>query len=655
MSAMMQILGWKADGLRCPDHEVDFRKSGDSPHGVSLIQMPNGTGKTTTLGLLRAALSGSAAKGGWDGTEMMKYRKLGSDQTNGSFEVRLMLGSERVTIIMNFDFEVSRVRYKTTRGEGQVDGFEPPYEFRRFMSAAFVEAFVFDGELAERLLDEKHLRAEEIVEDLFQIGTLKKLQDKITEYWDEVTKKSATEEVALTRRQNKLKRLREHLDRCRAQKEDLEGRRDETAARLQQQYAAYEQEISKEESRAQELEQRKDTAASLRRQVREEALDILDVMRSPNALSPIFARTLHDLKIGLDRVKLPESAAREFFTELAEEEFCVCGRLIDDHIRGEIRSRAEQYLGSNDVTLLNAMKTAIQDAVGQSHESAEEELRRKLHHLSMAMGEERSARNEVDLLQRAAEQADPAVRDASEEIRRLETRLADISDELDQHTNGDTSENTRDVNVLAVRVKDAEDDVAEITKTITLKRKRDILRKILREAYHTARRGILDEVRDEANQRIRELMPHNEIEILRIEKCLVLAGKEGGSVGENLSIAYAFLASLFNRSEHQLPFIVDSPANPIDLANRSRIGPLIPRLTRQFIAFTISSEREQFVPNLKQACDDGVQFITLFRKVDEQLIEAARVTPDHVETRDGIVVHGEPFFNEFQVQTEEAS
>ncbi|MEU6254260.1 hypothetical protein [Streptomyces sp. NPDC047043] len=652
---MMQILGWKADGLRCPDHEVDFRQSGDIPHGVSLIQMPNGTGKTTTLGLLRATLSGSAAKGGWDGTEMTKYRKLGSDQTNGSFEVRLMLGSERVTIIMNFDFEVSRVRYKTTRGEGQVDGFEPPYEFRRFMSEAFVEAFVFDGELAERLLDEKHLRAEEIVEDLFQIGTLKKLQDKITEYWDEVTKKSATEEVALTRRQNKLKRLRERLNRCRAQKEDLEGKRDETTARLQQQYAAYEQEISKEESRAQELEQRKDTAASLRKQVREEALDILDVMRSPNALSPIFARTLHDLKIGLDRVKLPESAAREFFTELADEEFCVCGRPIDDHIRGEIRSRAEQYLGSDDVTLLNSMKTAIQDAVGQSHESAEEEFRRKLHHLSMAMGEERSARNEVDLLQRAAEQADPAVRDASEEIRRLETRLADISDELDQHTNGDTSENTRDVNVLAVRVKDAEDDVAEITKTITLKRKRDILRKILREAYHTARQGILDEVREEANKRIRELMPHNEIEIMRIEKCLVLAGKEGGSVGENLSIAYAFLASLFNRSEHQLPFIVDSPANPIDLANRSRIGPLIPRLTRQFIAFTISSEREQFVPNLKTACDDGVQFITLFRKVDEQLIEAARVTSDHVETRDGIVVHGEPFFNEFQVQTEEAS
>ncbi|MGW7314624.1 hypothetical protein [Streptomyces sp. NPDC054865] len=646
----MQILGWKTSGLRCPDHEIDFRESGDAPHRVSLIQMPNGTGKTTTLSLLRAALSGSATNGSWDGAEMMKYRKLDGDQGHGSFEVRLMLGPERVTIIMNFDFEASRVRYKTTRGEGQLDGFDPPYEFRRFMSETFVEAFVFDGELAERLLDEKHLRAEEIVENLFQVAALKTLEDKVSQHWDKLTRKSATEEVALTRRQNKLERLRQRLQKSDAERARLERQRDDASTRLEQQRATYDQEINKEKSRARELEASRDSAASLKMRVREEALEILDVMRSPNSLSSVFARKLHSLKTGLDRVKLPESAAREFFHELAEEEECVCGRPIDDHVREVIRSRAEQYLGSDDVTLLNSMKASIHDAVGESHEESESDLRTKLHSLGEAMDNERSARNDVDLLQRAAEQADPAVRQASEEIKKLEEALADIGRNLDRYTNGDISENTSDVNVLSERVKEAEDDVAEITKTIALKRKRDILRKILREAYQNARRGILSEVCDAANQRIKKLMPHNNIQIMRIEKCLVLEGKEGGSVGENLAIAYAFLASLFNRSEHQLPFIVDSPANPIDLASRSRIGPLIPQLTRQFIAFTISSEREQFVPRLKQSCDGEVQFITLFRKVDERLIEDARAIPNHIETPDGIVVHGESFFNEFQVE-----
>ena len=49
----------------------------------------------------------------------------------------------------------------------------------------------------------------------------------------------------------------------------------------------------------------------------------------------------------------------------------------------------------------------------------------------------------------------------------------------------------------------------------------------------------------------------------------------------------------------------------IDLAVRPRIGDLIPRLTDQFIAFTISSERAGFVQRLKQAAGGDVQFLTV--------------------------------------------
>ncbi|MGB8946491.1 MAG: hypothetical protein WCD21_40595 [Streptomyces sp.] len=654
MPAIMQVLGWKAQGLRCPDHEIDFRRAGDDPHRVSLVQMPNGTGKTTTLTLLRATLSGAAADGSWDGRQMMKLRKS-ADQVQGSFEVRLLLGPERVTIIMSLDFETSKVHYKTTRGEGQHEGFDPPFEFRRFLTTSFVESFVFDGELAERLLKEEHLHAEEIVENLFQVNTLKTLESKVSEHWDKLTRNaSATEEVGLTRRQNRLEKLRRHRTGLKAERAELEKKHKETSSRLQQQQDTYTQEINKENSRAEMLEGLKAEAHGLQARVREDSLEILDVMRSPNALSPVFARKLHELKIGLDRVKLPESAAREFFHELADERECVCGRPIDEHIRGIIRGRAEQYLGSDDVTLLNTMKTAIHNSVGESYSGAEEELRVKIQHLSAVIDDERAARNEIDHLQIAAEQTDPAVQKASDEIKRLETRLSDIERRLEKFSSKERSDNSSDIDAISKLIEEAERDVAEITHTIELKNKRDTLTAIIRRAYTTARQGILSEVCDAANQRIKELIPHNDIRINRIERCLVLDGKEGGSVGENLSVAYAFLASLFNRSEHQLPFIVDSPANPIDLANRARVGPLVPQLTKQFIAFTISSEREQFVPKLKQACNGDVQFITLFRKMDEELNEEARNTPTHEETEDGIIVHGEPFFNKFQVEKEAA-
>src|SRR5215213_9465405 len=65
MTLAVRIAGWEAKGLRCPDHRVSFENSVGGTHRISLLQMPNGTGKTTTLKLLRAALSGIGPDGEW--------------------------------------------------------------------------------------------------------------------------------------------------------------------------------------------------------------------------------------------------------------------------------------------------------------------------------------------------------------------------------------------------------------------------------------------------------------------------------------------------------------------------------------------------------------------------------------------------------------
>lgn len=50
MSGTIALLGWEAHNLRCPDHKIELSPSRESkPFRVTLIQMPNGTGKTTTL------------------------------------------------------------------------------------------------------------------------------------------------------------------------------------------------------------------------------------------------------------------------------------------------------------------------------------------------------------------------------------------------------------------------------------------------------------------------------------------------------------------------------------------------------------------------------------------------------------------------------
>ena len=659
MPAIMRILGWKAQGLRCPDHDINCADLAGNPYPVTLIQMPNGTGKTTTLDLLRAALSGAAFGPGWNQHKISEFQKRNSDETNGFFEVRLLLNDRRATILMEFDFENGRVLYKTTHGQGRRDGFHPPPNFRRFMNEDFVNFYVFDGELAQHLLKPEDTNAEIVVEHLFQMNAFDEMARKVGDYWNDKTQKvNATGKRGRSQRQKRLESLKARLTRLKNEQKDLLKKRKSLTTKLQKKEAIYKQEIEKQEDLSQALGNAEIKAEYLKGKVREEALDVLDMMRDPHVLSSSFANSMLALKDGLDKVKLPESAAREFFEDLADEMECVCGRPIDAEIAETIRTRASQYLGSEDVSLLNSMKTAIKDGIGDTPDECENGLNTRIGNLSSAVEEELEARNDLDLLRHNAEQSDPAIKSARDDSESLRKQIEDVDYELEKFESEDQTqknERTYGIAILEKRIDDVERKLAEITHTTKEKAKHDTLTAIINNARKKAHHGITTELCHQANERISELIPRNNILIDRIEHNLILKGQEGGSVGETLSIAYAFLATLFHRSDHQLPFIVDSPAGPIDLAVRPKIGELIPKLTGQFIAFTISSERTHFITPLKRASNTKIQFITLFRKGPEGLERKAHEKgTDLEETIDGLNVSGEDFFNEFQIEEEGA-
>jgi DNA sulfur modification protein DndD len=548
------------------------------------------------------------------------------------------------------------VTYKTTHGSGQRAGFQPPNAFRRFLNPNFVNFFVFDGELAQRLLDRTQTNAEAAVEALFQINMFSTLQQRVREYWtDKTAGVSATEERGLSRRGNRVKDLEDRLAKLRAERAKLEAKQGELGAQLKAREEAYNQEIKKDEALSHNINSAAVDAERYKGVVREYAAEVFEAMRDPYALSPTFAGDIMNLKAGLDRAKLPGSAAREFFNDISEEKDCICGRPIDEHIKLAIRDRASLYLASDDVSFLNVMKETIQQAVGESTTAPEKATQEKIAQLENCVKDERGALNTLDELRLRAEEADPEVKKAKEETDSLKRQLAEIADQLEKFESKESQlgdDHTFGISILEKRLKDAEKKLSEITQTVHLKTKRDILVKILSSAHAKARAALTEEICEESNRRILELMPHNRIFIEKIDRSLLLRDQHGGSVGETLSIAYAFLSTLFNRSEHKLPFIVDSPAGPIDLAIRPKIGDLIPNLTDQFVAFTISSERDKFVPRLKAAAKDDVKFITVFRKGSKELQSAARAAADVSETDDGFVVGGEQFFNDFQIEEE---
>ncbi len=652
MTAEMKILGWHSEGLRCPDHRIDLTQQKDTPYKVSLIQMPNGTGKTTTLKLLRAAFSGS---NDWGVKEIKELAKIGGKNEKGEFEVTLLLNGKRFTILLEFDFVEGTLKYKTTSGHGQRVGFEPPLDFKSFMKDEFVNFYVFDGELAQNLLDKDHTDAETVVEILFQVDLLRKLSGKVEFYWDHKTKdSSATEERGLSRRRNKVTKLRTRLSELQQRQKSLEAEFKQIEEGINQREQEYRSEIQKTKELSEKHTAAQGRYESAELEVNNYAQLVLDTMANPHALAIKFSNDMMVLKLGLDRVKLPENAAREFFVELADEIECVCGRPIDKKIRKIILNRAEDYLASDEVSLLNEMKSSIDQAVNIDTSVTPAVLEEQLKELEKLNTETHHAKSDLDYIQGEINKADPDAARISGELESLKTRKNEVENKLKtlEEDSDEEDEDSESIKIIEKLLEKAEEYLEQITNTINLGKKRDLLKSILEQAYKSTHVGISRDICKDANQRVEELMPDNNIRIEKIEKCLVLKGQTGGSAGEQLSIAYAFLSTLFSHSEHTLPFIVDSPAGPIDLSIRPKIGKLIPHLTNQFVAFTISSEREGFVPALKKANDKSMQFLTVFKTGNAELEKDAKNEKAHAKTKDGFVVTGEDFFNAFQVDEE---
>jgi DNA sulfur modification protein DndD len=651
----MRIVKWEASGLRCPDHEIEVSSPlGDGPN-VTLIQMPNGTGKTTTLTLLRACLSGTVDR--MEEHAVRQFQGNDGEVERGYFRVTVEVDKRLVTFSADFDFEQGLVTQTTTLAGGIKSGFHPPKGLEIFLDPDFVEFFVFDGELAESLIDRSRTDAQLAIDSLFRLRMLHGVLRHVDDYWERrVSDRTATETRGLSRRRNKVDRLKTRIKDLEVRQRNLLRRKGEAEQELLDLERRFKEALEEQEEKQQLIHRAQIEFTSASSDVDRCLGELTAAMRHPLALSPRIYDRLQDLKGSLDRAKLPESAAREFFMEVAQEAECICGREIDDDARNAIQTRAANYLASDDVALLNAMKAQIGDeATDPDAEltAAFAEKRTELRNRVRVREEKRTAR---DLAESAAAAGDPELEQAKTLLNELRAEIDEISEDLqrfDDPTESRGDDDTWGLEILRRRHRTAEKKLAEITNTLELKAKRDVLSAILHEAIETARVSLAASLTQQTNERMAVLMPHNRIRLKAIAKSLEMHSQDKGSTGENLSVAYAFLSTLFERSGQSLPFVVDSPAGPIDLAVRAEVAELVPRLTQQFIAFVISSEREGFLDPLIRACEDDVQLVTLFRKGVAERDEAAKRVPGTKETRDGLLVPGEEFFRRFHLDEDE--
>src|SRR5262245_25546067 len=146
----IDLAGWESSGLRCPDAKVELRRGAKVPK-VALIQMPNGTGKTTTLELLQATLSGSAQN--WTEEKIRGLRRVDDPTAIGMFKVTLLVDGKQLSIELTLDYDKGEASYRTTSpgSGGVVPKWHVPPQVNRFLAPEFLKLFIFDGEFADRL------------------------------------------------------------------------------------------------------------------------------------------------------------------------------------------------------------------------------------------------------------------------------------------------------------------------------------------------------------------------------------------------------------------------------------------------------------------------------------------------------------------------
>lgn len=660
MSANISLLGWSATGLRCPDHEVSLRPKANSsrPYPVTLIQMPNGTGKTTTLSLLRATLSGSAAS--WTPKQVSELRRGSNPATAGKFVVQLAVDEKPLTFELVLNYHTGEANYRTSFGAGVRKGFYPPRPIARFLSPRFVDLFVFDGELANNLTDSQHTRAREAIDALFQLSLFDDVVKAFKRNWDSHQAKVGLKgEAGLTRRRNKLKNLAEKLSNLRREQRSLRARLVSLRQELQKSQEDYNSGLAKDKDTGERLEKLRAEIAEAESHLDLRISSAIAEMRSPHHLSANFGVGLQRLKANLDRLKLPTSTSKEFFEELSQANECICGNKMTSQMRQAIRDRVKLYLAEEEAGALNHIKSDIAKFCDQSPESYFNEHREQLTHLKDAMTKRDGLKTELEALEtHRLSQGDS---DLGRKKQRLDSlrdeidKAQDRLDELERSPEGNEDDETVRIKAVEKQQAKAKADVAEATFTVELSRQTDVTVNILEEAQKRARQDLRRLIVTETNKRISQLLVRDPVLLSDINESLVLQGQGGASVGQTLSVGYAFLSTLFNRSDYELPFIVDSPAGPLDFKVRPQVAQLIPKLCKQFVAFTISSERERFVEPLAAAAGGKVQYLTIFRQTPSTNSLPLNGSNKSKKTRDGVIVEGRDFFNKFDMDEEGAA
>ncbi|HVZ91644.1 MAG TPA: AAA family ATPase [Rhizomicrobium sp.] len=622
----IRVLGWSYENIRGGLRDVSVELGSPLPRWT-LIQMPNGTGKTTTMALFRAVFTGEALS-----PETVQDFRASDDADTGQFEVRLTIDGRLYRIQLRLDYRTGGYAYWTARSEERSGGIEEglllPRELGRLLTPQFARLFIFDGELAKEIRTVGRDRAAEAIKTLYRLDQLEKLNVQVDRLVEErqqaaASVSSATEMRGVNRWRNGANAAAARKEKLVAEQREYQRRQRELDRRHSKIAATIQEHIQQDatlRSRKEALDQER---ARIDQALFEATTQGLAVLRSAPKVHPQILARLHALGGKLTSLKLPKTISSEFFRELAEQSECVCGRQITATEKKAILDRANLYLAEDQIAVINKMKLALRESSADNSEfsTVADTLKTQLREL------QRNKRDHDQLELDRIEAGDAELQELRSEAQQIEFELKEIEAAVERLTTRDPSrqrvlraDDKTNIPLCEAELKRCQEKYATVTKTRRFMLQAQLVQELVGRIADLALDRLRERVRTATNEKLKHLVPSESLQVARIGGALELestrlAAKAGVSEGQSLAVAYAFLTSLLTEAPYQLPFIVDSPAVSLDTKVRREVGELIPGLFGQMIMFVISSEREGFADAFYDR--KGVRFFTLWRETDE--------------------------------------
>ncbi len=617
----MSILGIEYKNIRkISELKLSFVDANGKSIKNNFVMMANGTGKTTTMELIKGLMDGSAAD--WSAKKIKTFAPTTSHSDVGVFSIAVKFDERQYKyfLYMNYKTGTANIKTTTTTLGGMEDGRHLPDALKGIFTPEFVRRFVFDGEQAEKTMDSSSNEAEETIRYLYRLDELDEIiatnQRILSEIQDaEGSKGSKSSLSNLRTRQEGVKTTISKLQKRAAHlRKDIKTFEDERKEKITQRDALDKNYETLNQEKQEILNLQQHNKDSIDAQISE----IIRLSKSPYLISQEFCDRMYGLGSSMTKLKLPKTISKDFFVELAHAKDCICGRCIGESEKKTILENAEKYLGSDQQSVLNAIKSSL---MACSYDSS----------LSDAFTELSKLREEANRLQtRLNTNAEKLLKAGGEEAAKLKARIDELEKyiavskyQLDIIESKDENheELTEDNNLYNAQLlyKDYEHKIASATRTNAALYRKEVIESLVFAIKEQATAELKKEIIRKANEKIQKVITDDFIEIDNIDRYIKLKERSGASQGQTLGIAYCFLGTLFEDSELEFPFIIDSPTGSMDFDKREAVADIIPKVFNQMISFVQSAEVKRFADRFYDNPD--AQYLTIVVSPSSGMVE----------------------------------